>query len=34
MSGSWPNEPPGLTALSDEAFDALNENGWQEPIGT
>ncbi len=29
MSGSWPNEPAGLTVLSDEAFDGLNENGWQ-----
>lgn len=24
----WPNEPAGFTLLTDEAFDALSENGW------
>jgi hypothetical protein len=27
-SGTWPNEPAGFTLVSDEAFNALTENGW------
>src|SRR5881296_1659919 len=25
----WPNEPPGLTVVSDGPFTALNEDGWR-----
>jgi hypothetical protein len=25
----WPNEPAGLTVVSDGPFDALNANGWR-----
>jgi len=28
-SAAWPNEPAGFTVLTDEPFNALNENGWQ-----
>ena len=28
-SAAWPHEPAGFTALTDEPFNALNENGWQ-----
>jgi len=24
----WPNEPPGLDAITDDPFDALTGNGW------
>jgi hypothetical protein len=27
-SVDWPNEPAGFTVLTDEPFDALDENGW------
>jgi Bacterial Ig-like domain (group 2) len=26
---TWPNEPAGFTLVTDEAFAALNENGWR-----
>jgi uncharacterized protein YjdB len=26
--GAWPNEPAGMTLLSDEPFNAMTENGW------
>ena len=28
-AGAWPNEPPGLTPITDDAFDALTGNGWR-----
>ena len=29
-SGTWPNEPAGMTLVTDEPFNALVENGWQQ----
>jgi hypothetical protein len=26
--GAWPNEPPGMTLVSEEPFNALVESGW------
>src|SRR5881394_1933564 len=28
--GTWPNEPAGFTVVTDEAFNALVENGWHQ----
>ena len=27
--GAWPHEPSGLSLITDEPFNNLNENGWQ-----
>jgi hypothetical protein len=28
--GAWPNEPAGMTLLTDEPFGAMTENGWNQ----